>query len=765
MPLSKLQYRPGINRENTNYANEGGFFNCDKIRFRSGFAEKIGGWVNQSTNTFKGVCRSLFNYASLVGENLLGVGTNLKYYIENGGAYYDITPIASTVTLPTNPFATTSGSYLVTVTTTSAHNATIGTYVTFSGVSGGGAVNGITLNGEFEIASTPTSTSFTIIGATTATSTGSGGGLVATAQFQLAAGNSVYTTGVGYGAAPYGLGGYGSGTAVGIPLRIWTQDNYNEDLLLAPRQGAIYYWLKDTSSYARAITLAAAANGVTKFTTTASFGSGATSITVTDATGITTGSVVAGTGIPAGTYVTTAYTGGLTVPISSTTSAPSSGSYTFSYAGRHSPHTTMQVLTSSVGNFVLALGSNPYNPFDFSEAFDPLLIRWSDADNPYEWVPNATNQAGEIRVSNGSYLVTAVDNRQEVLVWSDTAIFSMQYIGPPYAWGLNLILDNVSIISPKAAVTAGDGLTYWMGTDKFYVYSGRVDTLPCTVRQFIFSDLNKDQAFQIVSGVNEGFSEVWWFYPSSNSLTNDRYVVYNYLDKVWYYGTLNRTAWLDSPLRPYPLASYSIQTSYLDTAINATQTSISLVNASAYPASGTVTIDSEKISYTGKTGNTLTGCVRGVESTTAASHLAYSTVSFRIPNQIMFHEFQYDDRSSGQPEPIEAYIESSDFDIGEGHNFGFVWRILPDLTFSGSTATNPQVMLTVKPRQNSGTNYGAANSPTVTRTATYPVEQFTGQVYTRVRGRQMSFRIDSTDLGVFWQLGAMRIDIRPDGRR
>ena len=765
MALSKLQYRPGINRENTNYANEGGFFSCDKIRFRSGFAEKIGGWVNQSTNTFKGVARSLFNYASLVGENLLGVGTNVKYYIENGGAYYDITPIASTVTLPNNPFATTNGAYLVTVTTTSAHNATIGTYVTFSGVSGSGVVNGVTLNGEFEIVSIPSSTTFTIIGAATATSTGSGGGAVATAQFQLAAGNSVYTTGVGYGVAPYGYGGYGSGTAVGIPLRIWTQDNFNEDLLIAPRQGAIYYWLKDTSSYARAITLSDAANGVTKFTTTASFGSGVTSITVTDATGITTGSVISGTGIPAGTYVTTAYAGGLTIPISSTTSAPSSGSYTFSYAGRHTPHTTMQVLTSSVGNFVFALGSNPYNPFDFSEQFDPLLVRWSDADNPYEWVPSAINQSGEIRISNGSYLVTAVDNRQEILVWSDTAIFSLQYIGPPYAWGLNLILDNISIISPKAAVTAGDGLTYWMGVDKFYAYSGRVDTLPCTVRQFIFNDLNKDQAYQIVSGVNEGFSEIWWFYPSSNSLINDRYVVYNYLDKVWYYGTLNRTAWLDSPLRPYPLASYSIQTSYLDTAINASQNTITLVNANTYPESGTVTIDSEKITYTGKTGNTLTGCTRGAESTTAASHLVNSTVSFRIPNQVMFHEYQYDDRASGQPEPIEAYIESSDFDIGEGHNFGFVWRILPDLTFSGSTATNPQVMLTVKPRQNSGTNYGAADSPTVTRTSTYPVEQFTGQVYTRVRGRQMSFRIDSTELGVFWQLGAMRVDIRPDGRR
>ena len=574
MPLSKLQYRPGVYRESTNYANEGGFFDGNKIRFRSGNAEKIGGWINQSTNTFKGVCRALFNYASLVGENLLGVGTNLKYYIENGGAYYDITPIASTVTLPNNPFATTSGSYLVTVTTTSAHNSTIGTYVTLSGVSGGGVVNGVTLNGEFEIVSIPSSTSFTIVGAATASSTGSGGGAACTAQFQLAAGNSVYTTGVGYGVAPYGYGGYGSGTAVGIPLRIWTQDNFNEDLLIAPRQGAIYYWLKDTSSYARAVTLGDATNGVVKFTTTASFGSGVTSITVADATGITTGSVVSGTGIPAGTYVTTAYTGGLTVPISSTTSAPSSGSYTFSYAGRHVPHTTMQVLTSSVGNFVFALGSNPYNPFDFAEAFDPLLIRWSDADNPYEWVPNATNQAGEIRVSNGSYLVTAVDNRQEILVWSDTALFSLQYIGPPYAWGLNLILDNISIISPKAAVTAGDGLTYWMGTDKFYIYSGRVDTLPSTVRQFIFSDLNKDQAFQIVSGVNEGFSEVWWFYPSSDSLINDRYVIYNYVDKVWYYGTLNRTAWLDSPLRSYPLASFSLQTTYLDTAINSSQTTI-----------------------------------------------------------------------------------------------------------------------------------------------------------------------------------------------
>ena len=765
MPLQKLELRPGVNRESTTYANEGGFYACDKVRFRSGYAEKIGGWINQSTYTFKGVCRSLFNWITLASDNLLGVGTNSKMYVENVGIYHDITPLAETITLPNNPFATTLGSYLVTVTTTLPHNISVGTYVTFSGVSGGGVVNGITLNGNFEVITIPTSTSFTIIGAVVATSTGSGGGAAVSAAIEISAGNATFSLGLGWGGGPWGYGGWGVGSTLATQIRLWSQDNDRENLLFNPRSGAIYYWEKDTSTWARAVTLNAFANTQVKAATEASFLSGVSTITVVDPNGIDTGAVVSGTGIPAGTYVTTAYiAGSYTVPISAVTTAPSSGTYTFSYAGRHVPNNTYQVATSSVGNFTIAFGSNPYDPTNFSTDFDPLLVRWSDADNPFEWVPATTNQSGENRLSYGSYIVAALDTRQEILIWTDAAIFSMQYLGPPYVFSQNLLMDNISIASPNAAITVNN-VTYWMGVDKFYQYSGRVETLPCSLRQFVFTDINTDQLAQIVCGSNEGYNEVWWFYPTANSLVNNRYVVYNHLERIWYYGSLERSFWLDSPLRQYPMAAFSIQTSYLSSAINDSVTIIPVINAASYANEGVVTIDFEKIYYTGKTSNSLTGCTRGYDGTTATSHIQYSTVTYSVPNQVMNHEYGNDDRSTNDILPIEAYIETSDFDIQDGQSFGYIWRMLPDLTFNGSNSNTPSVTLTVKPRQNSGSAYSAADAPTVAETQSFPIELYTGQVYTRVRGRQMSFRMSSTDIGVAWQMGMMRLDIRPDGRR
>ena len=767
MALQKLQFRPGINREATTYANEGGFYASDKIRFRSGFAEKIGGWANQSSNTFAGTCRTLFNWITFQSDNLLAVGTNCKMYVESNGKYNDITPLASTITLPNNPFATTTGSYLVTVTTSSSHNAVSGTYVTFSGVSGGGVVNGIQLNGNFEIISVPTGTSFTILGATVATGApGSGGGAAVIAAIELNAGVATYSTGSGWGVGPWGYGGWGLGTTLPTQTRLWSMDNDQENLLLNPRNGALYYWVKDTVSFARAVTLNSYANTQVKITTLAAFGSGVTTITVIDPNGIDTGAVISGTGIAAGTYVTTGYiAGSYTVPISAaTTSISGAGNYTFSFAGSHVPNKSYQVITSSVGNFTIAFGSNPYNPVNFSETFDPLLIRWSDADNPFEWVPATTNQSGEQRLSYGSYIIAAVDTRQEIVVFTDAAIFSMQYLGPPYVWGINLLMENISIVSPNCAITVNN-VTYWMGVDKFYQYSGRVETLPCSLRQFVFGNINKDQYNQIVCGTNEGFNEVWWFYASATSAVNDTYVIYNHLERIWYYGYLARTAWLDSPLRQYPLASFSIKTSYLSAAITSSQTTIPMLDSSSYPNTGVITIDSEKILYTGNTASSFTGCTRGYASTTAASHIQYSTAAYYAPNQVMNHEYGEDDRSTATTLPIASYIESSDFDIGDGHNFGFIWRMLPDFTFSGSASTTPSLTLTVKARQNSGTAYATADTPSVQQTTSYPIELYTGQVYTRVRGRQMSVRIDSVDVGVAWQMGSIRIDIRPDGRR
>jgi hypothetical protein len=765
MPLTKLEFRPGINKESTSYANEGGYFACDKVRFRSGYAEKLGGWVNQSSNTFLGICHTLWNWVTFGGSNLLGFGTNSKYYIENGGTYYDVTPIFSSGVIAANPFTTTDGSLLVTV-TQSGHGSTIGSYVTFSGVANSGVINGINFDGEFEIVAVPTSNSYQIVAPNVATATGSGGGSLVVSQLQVPAGLSTYSGGVGWGKPPWGQGGWGSAVAAGTDLRLWSQDNFNDDLIFNYRRGPIYYWALDLANYDRARLLSDIANETIRATTTALVSASVTTITVADPTGIESGAVITGNGIAAGTYVTTAYDGGFSVPLSATTTGSFTiSTITISYAGRHIPEQTNQVLTSSVSNFTICFGSNPYSPATFTSDFDPMLVRWSDADNAYDWVPSATNQSGEQLLSHGSFIQCAVDTRQEILIWTDAALFSMQYLGPPYVWGINLMMDNISIISPNAAITVNN-VTYWMGVDKFYMYSGRVETLPCTLRQYVYTDINTSQYGQIVCGTNEGYNEIWWFYPSADSLVNNRYVIYNHLERIWYYGTIDRTAWLDSPgLRTYPLGVFSLQSSYLDTAINSSITTISLVDASSYPNEGTITIDSEQITYTGKTGNTLTGCVRGVNGTTAASHIQYSAVGFKVPNQVMLHEFGNDDVSQSPSLPIEAYIESSDFDISDGENFGYVWRMLPDLTFAGSNASSPTVTLTVKPRQNSGSNYTAADSPTVVRTSTIPIQQFTGQVYTRVRGRQMAFRLDSVDKGVAWQMGAMRIDVKPDGRR
>ena len=768
MPLQKVQFRPGVNRETTNYANEGGYFVSEKVRFRGGYAQKIGGWVNISSinSTFVGVARSLWNWVTLASQNLLGVGTNQKFYVELGGEYYDITPLrATSVTLSNNPFSVTSGSKNVFVSST-AHGTSIGSFVTFSGataITGGGM--SLVLNGEFEVVSVPSANTFTIISPAAATSTVLGGGSLVLADFQINAGNAVYTTGVGWGSPPWGFGTWGSNQPEGIPLRLWSQFNYGDDLIFAERNGEFYYWTKDTSTWARAVTLEAKANSIVKFTTVGTWAPSATTLTVSDATGINTGSVVTGSGIPAGAYVLETWAGGLTVPISATTTGSGTLSdLSFSFAGRHVPNETNLTISSPVNDFTFAMGANPYDPTDFATDFDPLLVRWSDQDNPWEWVPEVTNQSGEQRLSSGSEIVAAVGTRQEILIVTDTSIYSAQYLGPPFVWGFNVLDEDISIASQNALISVNNA-TYWMGTDKFFVYDGRVNTLPCTVRQHVFSTLNRDQIAQVVCGNNEAFSEIWWFYPGTGSSTNSLYVTYNYLDNVWAYGSMPRTAFVRQTIREFPMLAYSIQQSYLDTDIDASVTTISLINASSYPRAGTIVIDSEEITYTGVTNNVLTGCIRGANGTTAASHTAFTSVSLPAPNQVMFHEVGWDDTSTGTAEPITAFIESSDFDIGEGDTFSFVSRIIPDVKFLGSSTSTPSVDLTVYPHNYPGAVYGTGDTDAVVATVVLPIERYTDQVFTRIRGRQIAFRIASTALGVAWQAGAMRLDIRPDGRR
>ena len=726
MPLQKLQFKPGVSRESTSYANEGGWFESDKVRFRSGYAEKIGGWTNLAASvngvayTYYGVNRVMVNWITLAYANINGIGTNQKFYIENGGKYYDITPLttASPVTLGANPFATTSGSYLVTV-TAAGHVTSPGTWVTFAGAT---AVGGLTLNGEYEVISTPTGNTYTIISSTAASSTTTGGGSGVTASYQINAGSATYSISNGWGTGAWN-GAYGWGSAspdangIGTQLRLWSADNFGQDLIFAPRGGAIYYWAADTTTIPtpRGITLKKAAQDA-------------------------------------------GYT-----------------DYAFI------PNSTLCLISSDVQRFVIAFGANPYDPSDSNTAFDPMLVRWSDQEDPYMWFQDITNQARDYRLQGGSTIVTARTEKQEILIWTDSALFSMQYLGPPYVWGFNQLMGNTSIISPNA-IASVNNQTFWMGVDKFYVYNGRVDTLPCTLWQHVFNNINQNQGYQIVSGTNERYSEVWWMYPSLGSPVNDRYVVYNHLEQIWYYGTINRTAWLDSSLRPYPMGAFSVQNTYLDQQINAAQDSITVINGYSYPAAGTLKIDSEYITYTDHTqadGNTIKNCVRGVNdpvtnaTSTAATHAQYSAVTYNTPNQVMYHENGTDDNSLSVPQAIEAYVQSSDFDIGDGHNFGFVNRMLPDVTFDGSTVAAPQLTISVRPRRNSGTNYGIGNSPAVISgndyadplTHNYVVQLFTGQVYTRIRGRQMAFKVSSTDIGVAWQLGATRIDIRPDGKR
>lgn len=762
MPLSKLEIKPGINRESTNYANEGGFFNCDKVRFRGGYAQKIGGWENitASGSTYKGVARALWNYVTTLSQNLLAVGTNQKVYVEFGGNYNDITPVRSVITLGADPIETVINSNLVTISAT-GHGASLNTFVSFSGAT---AVGGITVDGEYEIVDIPDENSFKIIADSDATSSATGGGASVVATFDINAGPATQSLGIGWGGPPWGIGPWGGSSAYGVSSRYWSIDNFGDDLIFAARDGDIYYWTRDTTTWAKAITLQEKANETPKFITTGTFSSASLTMIVGDQTGINIGSVIAGSGVASGTYVTTAWTGGRTLTLSEVTTGSGTVDITASYAGRHIPNKTTLSINSPVNGFTICMGANPYNPVNFSEPFDPLLVRWSDQANPFEWVPETINQSGEQRLSQGSYIVAALNTRQEILIWTDTALFSMQYLGPPFVWGINLLDDDLSIASQNCAININN-ITFWMGRDKFYVYSGRAETLPCPVRQYVFNDLNFSQIEQVCCGNNEAFSEVWWHYPSSNSMVNDRYVIFNYLENTWSFGSLNRSAWVDNNTRQYPMLAFGIQTSYLSEDVSSSDTSLPVYNSVTYPSSGVVSIGSEKIHYSSISGNTLVDCTRGYDGTIAASHEANDTVSYESPNQILFHEVDWDDQSTGLNKPISAFIETSDFDIGQNYNFGFVSRIIPDVKFNGSNAASPSISITLKPREFSGSSYGPADSNTVTRTATYPVEQYTGQIYTRVRGRQMSFRLSSDGLGVAWQMGEMRMDVRPDGRR
>jgi len=711
MPLQKLQFRPGVNRESTSLANEGGWFDCDKVRFRSGYPEKIGGWAALSYNTFQGVCRSLFNWVTLSGANLLGVGTNLKFYVESGGAYYDITPVRLNTT-NTTTFAAVNGSTTLTVTDTGATQLQVGDFVTFSGaVSLGGNITAAILNSEFQIQSVLSGTQYTIISSVAANASDTGdGGAGTDAAYQISTGPAVNTIGTGWGVSPWGgfIPGVSASTLNGaIDAVVTTITVVSTSAFTA--SGAIWidgeyitYSGKTATDFTGCVrgadgtTAASHLSGaqVSQATAFPGWGEAYSNSAVTIALRLWSQSNF-------GEELLFSPRGGalyLWQPGSGAT--PAFGTRGTVVTGTDVPSKINQIMVSDSTRIVICFGCNDYGTYD-STPIDPLLIRWSEQESYTGWTPAITNQAGSYRLSRGSEIIGALQTRQEIVVWTNAAIYSMQYLGPPFVWGFTLLADNISLVSPNAVATAA-GVVYWMGVDKFYMYSGRVETLPCSVRQFVFTDINRDQEAQFFASTNEGFSEIWWFYCSKDSTVVDRYVIFNYLDRVWYYGTLNRTAWLDSPLRQFPMAATT-------------------------------------------------------------------------ENIIVYHEAAVDNGETNPPSAINAYIQSSDFDINDGHNYGFVWRMLPDITFDGSdttgaTSNKPFVTFTVRPKQNPGSGYGVSTNPTVTSAqsyagqTTYNVQQFTEIIYSRVRGRQMAFKVESNSVGTQWQLGVPRIDVRPDGR-
>jgi hypothetical protein len=562
MPLQKILFKPGVNKENTRYTTEGGWYECDKIRFRQGNPEILGGWQRISADTYNGTCRSLWNWTTLGNLNLVGVGTNTKFYIQNGGAYKDITPLRVTTTLGTNPF-TGNGTTTVTVAATS-HGATTGSFVTFSGVTGTYAA---TLNAEFQI-TVVNANSYTITTASVVAA-GATGGSAVSAAYQLNAGPAFAIPLTGWGAGAWGAGTWGNGTTSVTNLQLWSQINYGEDLVFGPRGGGLYYWDATGGLTSRGVLLNSL-GGTVSFTN-------ASPTVVTSTVLYTEGAALKfsggslPTGITAGTTYYVYNVNGLTFNLLDVAGAEvntsSSGTGAVSTIV-DVPTVQNSITVSDSSRFIIVFGCNDYG----SAVLDPMLIRWSAQDDPYNWTPDPTNQAGFVRVSHGSEIVATVQTRQEVVVFTDSAVYSFQYLGPPYVWAPQLLGDNISIEGPNAAVIAS-GIVYWMGVDKFYSYDGRVQTLNCDLRRHIFGDFNQAQAAQVFAGTNEGFNEVWWFYCSANSNSIDRYVIYNYLEKIWYYGTMARTAWLDSGLLDFPIAAtYSNNLVYHEQGLNNNET-------------------------------------------------------------------------------------------------------------------------------------------------------------------------------------------------
>ena len=720
MALKKLTFKPGIYRDNTNYANQGGWYDMDKVRFRSGFAEKIGGWQVVNFTPYAGQCRSLYNYQTTDGATITGLGTSEKYYVLVGTALYDITPVRVVYTTSTTPstdncFDTTDTSTTVTVTLT-GHGANEGDYVTFAGAAAVGGVPDTELNTEHQIFNV-TATTFDITVTTAATSTANGGGTSITATFQIPIGYGGNTYGYGWGTGTWSRGTWGSASTnpILLPPRIIFQDQFNNDLIWNIQDGDIYYWDYDSafSNISVGLNTLSGSRAVPEQVGKSMFASSGHLLALS--------CTEYGRATTAGAVISSITNSGTTATITTATShgldpldwVEFSGQTPRAYQGEYQVVTTPTSTTFTVVLLEDPGGSasveGTYVDIDYSGNYDPLLIRWANVNpdigpQPEEWKPEITNSAGFIRVKGGSFIVTGFNTRQETLIFTNTALNSLQFLGTSEVFSVQQISDNINIAGSNVVAEANN-VVLWMGHDKFYFYDGRVNTLPCSIRQYIFTDINIEQSSLFFAGTNREFSEVIWFYCSAASSTIDRYVIYNYQEQLWYYGTLNRTAWFDSQVVTSPLA-----------------------------ASG---------------------------------------------GYIYEHEVGNDDgQPTGQaPLPISAFIQSSDMTIEDGENFILTKRVIPDVNFTNSLTTNPvtgatlvpEVEMTVGVRNFPGaannTDNVAGNTLTRDVITTASINEYTNQVFVRARGRQMNFKIASNMVGVRWQIGAVRVDFRPDGRR
>lgn len=619
MPLQKLQFKPGINREVTSYTNEGGWVDANKIRFRAGFPETIGGWVRQSATPFLGVCRALINWTSLDGTNLIGIGTNLKYYIDRGSTLFDITPIRLTTDAGDTSFTASDGSDVVVVAHT-AHGARLNDFVTFTdAVSLGGNVDADVLNAEHQITDIIDADGYEITVSTTANASDTGdGGSATVAEYQINVGLATSFRGNGWGAGAWGEGAWGEAADTNIAgerLRLWSHTTFGEDLLINARGLGIYYW--DFSS------------------------------------GYTTRSVDIST-------------------LSGADEAPVQANL---------------VRLSEQDRHVIAFGCTPLGGGDL----DPLLIRFSSQESILDWNPTTTNTAGDLRISSGNQITAVEQTSQQMVILTDSSVHTMQFVGAPFTFGIREVASGISVAGPNSAIAVNDAV-YWMGLGAFYKYDGMVQEIPCTVKEYVFDETfdvrNRDIVF---AAHNSAFSEVWWFYPCTISGDCTRYIVYNYAQNIWYYGTMPRTAWVDRGTSPKPVAA-------------------------------------------------------------------------SLDGYLYSQESGLNDGSTNPPSPLNAYIQSSAADIGDGEQFMFVSRLIPDLTFRNSTSTAALTITLTAQNFPGGEFFGNQVNPVV-RTVTVPVEQFTKQNFLRLRGRAVAFRIESNQVGTQWRLGSPRIDVRTDGRR